>query len=70
MNDAKSTFPPLVFENYLVSEGLVLRDYFAAAALQALLQGDRERTPERHQRYAEQAYEYADAMIKARNEPA
>lgn len=44
--------------------GMSLRDYFAAKALQGLLAcpiGDNTQTT-----YAKLAYEYADAMLKAR----
>jgi hypothetical protein len=48
--------------------GLALRDYFAAAALNALLSKPRtETTDEGPARYAEIAYAYADAMLVARN---
>ena len=47
------------FANY---PGMTLRDYFAAKAMQSLV----------HQNYyevaAKQAYEMADAMLKARNQ--
>lgn len=47
------------------SSGMTLRDYFAAQALAGLLAN-----PDRHAwklgAFCENAYEYADAMIKAR----
>lgn len=48
--------------------GLTLRDYFAAAALNALLANPRNASSEEHGvRYAEVAYAYADAMLVARS---
>ena len=49
-------------------EGMTLRDYFAAKAMQGIISseqfGDEEFvTPEM---YARDAYKYADAMLKAR----
>jgi hypothetical protein len=48
--------------------GLTMRDYFAAAALNALLSTPRTETKdEPPARYAEIAYAYADAMLVARS---
>ena len=48
--------------------GLTLRDYFAAAALNALLSKPRTETKDDvAARYAEIAYAYADAMLVARS---
>ena len=48
--------------------GLTMRDYFAAAALNALLSKPRTETiDEPCARYAEIAYAYADAMLVARS---
>ncbi len=48
--------------------GLTMRDYFAAAALNALLSKPRTGSmDEPHARYAEVAYAYADAMLVARS---
>jgi len=48
--------------------GLTMRDYFAAAALNALLSTPRTETKEDPPaRYAEIAYAYADAMLVARS---
>lgn len=53
-----------------VESGMTLRDYFAAAALQGLLAAPDDgnlRTIEDHQEhYADIAYGYADAMLRAR----
>jgi len=47
--------------------GLTMRDYFAGAALNALLSKPRTETnDERPARYAEIAYAFADAMLVAR----
>ena len=56
--------PTLSSENDL---GLTMRDYFASAALNALLSKPRTEThDEPPARYAEIAYAYADAMVVAR----
>ena len=48
--------------------GLTMRDYFAAAALNALLSKPRTETnDEPPARHAEIAYAYADAMLVARS---
>jgi len=46
-------------------EGMTLRDYFAAKAMQAELTG-RHITPDATPFIAERAYQMADAMLKAR----
>jgi hypothetical protein len=57
--------PALPGEN---ESGLTMRDYFAAAALNALLSTPRAETKdELPARYAEIAYAYADAMLVARS---
>jgi hypothetical protein len=48
----------------LTNDGMTLRDYFAAKALQALISAD-HMTP--HDYVAIDAYSYADAILKARN---
>ena len=50
-------------------DGMTLRDYFAAKAMQAILSED----PDYHQKYefidlADFSYQVADAMLKARQE--
>ena len=54
-----TAFPSHGTMGEVVQEGMSLRDYFAAAALQCLLGKGFEMA-------AKQAYEYADAMLKAR----
>jgi len=46
------------------SEGMDLRDYFAAKALKGLINYSPE--PEEHKLIAELCYQLADAMMKAR----
>ena len=48
------------------SEGMDLRDYFAAKALPILMYADTKRWEGNHAIHAEQAYKFADAMMKAR----
>jgi hypothetical protein len=52
------------------SEGMTLRDYFAAKALPMLILADATRgaKPVLADTYAEAAYSLADAMLKAREE--
>ena len=45
-------------------EGMTMRDYFAAKAMQTLISADQV-TP--HDYTANDAYSYADAMLKARS---
>jgi hypothetical protein len=46
-------------------KGMTLRDYFAAKAMQALLQ---KYAVDKHKLIADTAYDFADAMMKAREE--
>ena len=54
------------------SSGMTLRDYFAAKAMQAIIQdtginiGEGKDRSDKHD--AEAAYRYADAMLKAREQ--
>jgi hypothetical protein len=65
-NTGGSAFPNEYFDKQLnqerVMHGMTLRDYFAAKAMQALL----EKFDERPAEIAHEAYEYADMMLKAR----
>jgi hypothetical protein len=63
INDGGPAFP----SEYTLPEnqGMTLRDYFAAKALQALVPMDRNINAIK---YAESAYALADAMLKARGE--
>lgn len=51
-----------------IHEGMTLRDYFAAKAMQAvpMHQGDLHDIPEAYDRIARHAYKMADAMLRAR----
>lgn len=64
-----TAFPlPLGSETVEGQEGMTLRDYFAAKAMQAwLTQIDPEEMEEMMERWAENSYEFADCMLKARN---
>lgn len=50
-----------------ISSGMDLRDYFAAKALQGIIDSSIDAGLETH-RIAESAYQIADAMMKARKE--
>jgi hypothetical protein len=52
---------PLLFTHATTQEGMTLRDYFAAKAMQ----GHCPSVPPEHA--ARRAYDYADAMLKARD---
>ena len=46
--------------------GMTLRDYFAAKALPPMLHANAGKWAGNYDAYAQMAYEFADAMIKAR----
>ena len=48
------------------SQGMLLRDYFAAKALPPMLHANAGKWAGNYEAYAEMAYEFADAMMKAR----
>ena len=56
-------FPTLrqdkIHQNFLTTDGMTLRDYFAAKAMQALIQTD-------EQKIAWEAYRIADGMMEIR----
>jgi hypothetical protein len=63
-NDGGRAFPVVTDnEDMVASDGLSIRDYFAAAALTAIAHDNH---PEEA---AQLAYRYADAMLRARREP-
>ena len=68
INDGGSAFPspPSQHSNgfYSTGEGMTLRDYFAAAAMQGML-SDADRGGSGSE-FAKAAYSCADAMLKAR----
>ena len=55
-----------LFETFAI-QGMSMRDYFAAKALQGIVDSSVEAGLETH-RIAESAYNIADAMMKARTE--
>ncbi len=65
INDGGYAFPRSATDHCHSQEGMTLRDYFAAAALQGLMA---KVDPEDHwaDYRAKWSYEAADAMIKAR----
>ena len=50
----------------LPQEGMDLRDYFAAKAMQTMVESWAGRDSKHALRVAEEAYKFADAMMKAR----
>ena len=60
-------FPYFGHTGWSHSEGMRLRDYFAAKAMQALL-GHEESTLQNDAEVAELCYQMADAMLKAREQ--
>ncbi len=48
------------------SNGMTLRDYFAAKALPSMLHANAGKWAGNYDAYAQMAYEFADAMLKAR----
>ena len=57
-------FPNLDFHK--LNQGMELRDYFAAKALPVLMHADSKPWEGHYEIHAEQAYKFADAMMKAR----
>ena len=55
-------FPTMNYEHGGDSDGMTLRDYFAAKAMQTMLQGSGS-----FESHAEYAYKMADKMMEARN---
>jgi hypothetical protein len=56
---------PLSTDAIFDNEGMTLRDYFAAKAMQGMLACEMLRATE--QEFADRAYKVADAMLKARS---
>lgn len=79
MNNDIAMFPILEFtlndttgeitHHKYASDGMTLRDYFAAKAMEGVLAGDHPITHEYNMNdlLAEASYKVADAMLKARN---
>jgi hypothetical protein len=65
-NDGGPAFPQILGERYepMSTEGMSLRDYFAAKAMQGLLTNFKYD----ENGYAQSAYRIADAMLAAREE--
>lgn len=70
-NDGGQAFPRAGSGNNYSgpSDGMTLRDYFAAKALQMIVLNDVSNRPENfREHYSKGAYEWADAMLKAREQ--
>jgi len=67
MND-QPAFPAPAGVAHITEQGMTLRDYFAAKAMQAFISGwiNLQIYPEADIYVAEHAYRMADAMLKAR----
>lgn len=66
MNTGGPAFPVLDME--VTKEGMTLRDYFAAKAMQAMIASPHMPSPFDMQPVAEKAYIIAEAMLKAREQ--
>jgi hypothetical protein len=62
MNDEQQAFP----DGLLNQDGMTLRDYFAAQAMQGLLARIGNDKMNVHDVLAQRTYQIADAMLKAR----
>jgi hypothetical protein len=68
MNDTNTggpAFPSHGSMGEVAHEGMTLRDYFAAKAMQSYLNGD-DRDSFTYDEWAKASYQMADAMLKAR----
>jgi hypothetical protein len=69
MSNTNTGGPAFPYENCYEHEGMTLRDYFAAKALQGYMVGlkpAQDIGPDMQDRIAEGMYSMADAMLKAR----
>lgn len=66
MNNGGPAFPAPAGVAHITEQGMTLRDYFAAKAMQGVLAGWTTSMPPK-EILAIAAYEYADAMLKVRN---
>lgn len=66
INNGGPAFPRPADRDDCGAEGMTLRDYFAAKALQGLLASWSEHDVIAFDEIASDAYGYADAMLKAR----
>jgi hypothetical protein len=55
-------------QTWTIEEGMTLRDYFAAKAMQAILARNDSRFTTTLEFVGGKAYQYADAMLKAREQ--
>ncbi len=60
-------FPTVLYEHGGESDGMTLRDYFAAKAMQGMLANDIECGPEQVPIIVASAYVLADAMLAERS---
>ena len=69
INDGGPAFPSLreLGDIATTDDGMALRDYFAAKAMQSYLL-DKDRDSFTFEQWAQAAYEMADAMLKARGQ--
>ncbi len=58
-------FPAPAGVSHITEQGMTLRDYFAAKAMQTLIQ---IYASDRYKLVSDTAYDFADAMLKARGE--
>jgi hypothetical protein len=63
-NTGGPAFPTTLYEHGGEADGMTLRDYFAAKAMQSLITVQFQT---KQAQSAEAAYEWADAMLKARD---
>jgi len=72
MNKGGPAFPGTQYANGVqptgFSQGMTLRDYFAAKAMQAILARNDSRFTTTLEFVGGKAYQYADAMLKAREQ--
>ncbi len=72
MNKSGPAFPGTQYANGVqptgFSQGMTLRDYFAAKAMQAILARNDSRFTTTLEFVGGKAYQYADAMLKAREQ--
>jgi len=59
-------FPAPAGVSHITEQGMTLRDYFAAKAMQGLITGTSMWRDDEDIQLAKSAYEMADAMLKAR----
>jgi hypothetical protein len=65
-NTGGPAFPVPDIDGSKVCEGMTIRDYFAAKAMQSILAREHGRSTTTLEFVGNHAYQYADAMLKAR----